>query len=888
MNNELYNLNDPSARLTETDYLADYSILNNTNIEYPELTLIELLQKQAKATPENIAIEFNNVETTYCDLDKRANQIAHYLVNQGLKPGDIIGVSLLRSTDLVATLIAVLKCGGTYVPLDPNFPIQRLDYMLQDAEAKFIIINKKNNLKFSNSLKTLFLEETLSNLSKLPTTSIDIAVDQNSIAYILYTSGSTGKPKGVPIKHQNLVNLLFSLAKEHSVNESDKQLAITTISFDAAFVELFLPLIKGALIVMVDSATAKDGVLLLKILKNKKITMLQATPTTWEMLLASNWDEKLKLKACSGGEKLTKELAHKILSRCDTLWNVYGPTEATIVSTVKKITLEDEIISIGKPIANYQIYIVNSNGQLVPPGIVGEIAIAGKGIAKGYLKRENLTKEKFIINKFNSKLTYLTGDLGKLLPSGDILCLGRSDNQVKIRGYRIELGEVERTLENIDTIKTAVVLSHNERLIAYVLQENYEKVGNTIIKEWKNYLALKLPEYFIPHNFNIVKELPVTPSGKLDRNALLKISNSKAVSNGVITNPIDQNEKLVAKIWKEALVIDSIDITSNFFEMGGHSIMAVKIMMELQKQTGKEFPLSSLFQYSTVEKFAKLLSSKKEFSSDYLVALKPLGTKTPLFIIHGAGLNILNFSHVINHFDQEQPVYGFQGIGPNGYKDWFESIEDMAATYIQSIIKVNPNGPYAIAGFSFGGIVAFEIARQLKEQGKKVSIIALLDSYVDTSYYYPSALQKKLIRHRDRTQRRLDYSFQMLTSWKAFKIRFNSKKQYLQQKYFGLETVMPEQEADALVKFTEANAMVNKIVDRYHLRPQELEVELFRAEEDESYKLDPTHLGWKKAALNGVNIHNISGNHLDIVAPPNDKILARMLQDLLDERHRQS
>jgi thioesterase domain-containing protein len=311
-------------------------------------------------------------------------------------------------------------------------------------------------------------------------------------------------------------------------------------------------------------------------------------------------------------------------------------------------------------------------------------------------------------------------------------------------------------------------------------------------------------------------------------------------------------------------------------------------MVKIEKKTGIRIPLSSLFQHSTIEKFAKLLNQENTISSDYLVPIKPKGSKTPLFIVHGAGLNILNFSNVIHHFDDEQPVYGFQGIGPNGYDNWFESIEDMAAQYIKSIIKINPNGPYAIAGFSFGGVVAFEIARQLKEQGKTVSIIALLDTYVDSSYYYASYSQKKLIRLYDRTHKWLSFSQDMFTSWTSLKSHVNAKKKYLLKEYFGFKDIITEEEAIALEQFKVANSMVRKIVDRYQITPQNFEVELFRAKDDKNYKLDPTHLGWKRAALKGVNIHNITGNHLNIVAPPNDKILARRLQEILDKKHANS
>ena len=889
MNRRLSHENNPQSDEVGIDYLADYNVLNNTEMTYPNVTLIELLRKQAIITPNNIAIEFNDIETTYTDLYKKANQLAHYLKAQGVQSGDFIGVSLLRSTDLVATLIAILECGAAYVPLDPNYPHQRLEFMLQDSDAKFLITNKASDVTLSNSIKILFLENALSDLSKLPNTPLGITANPESIAYLLYTSGSTGKPKGVPITNKSLVNLLLSMAKEPGIKETDKQLAVTTISFDIANVELFSPLLNGATIVMVDSETARDGRLLIELLRSKKITILQATPTTWKMLLETNWEEKLKLKACCGGEALTKELAQKILSKCESLWNMYGPTEVTIVSTVKEIKPGDDIISIGKPIANYQIYILNSNGELVPPGVVGEIAIAGHGVAKGYLKREILTNEKFIKNKYSSSSSsetmYLSGDLGKLLPTGDILCLGRLDHQVKIRGYRIELGEIEETLVSIDAVKSAVVIGHNDSLIAFVLLENYEEVDGAILKEWKNYLANHLPEYFVPHDIQILEELPITPNGKLDRNALLNSYTLKINTNSSYTEPRNNEEKLVTSIWKETLGLDKIDIFSDFFEMGGHSIKAVKVMIEIEKLTGKRFPLSVLFEYSTVEKFAKLLNTNNEIQSDCLVPIKPTGSKVPLFMVHGGGLNVLNYVNLSKHFDEDQPFYGIQGVGAKGYDNWYDSIETMAAHYVDAIVKVNPNGPYALAGFCVGGIVAYEMTRQLKEQGKEVSLTVLLDSYADSSYYYKTHKQKKLMKYFQRSHRRLVFLKEMLTSWKAFKMRFNAKKEYILKKHFEQNDTMTEQDALALEQFTEAAVMIQGILDQYHLKPQNVKVDLFRSINHVDHILAPTHLGWKKAALMGVDIHSVPVENFDIRMSPNDKILARMFQELLDKRH---
>jgi len=889
MKNTISNDNNIFTDLNSGDYLMDYSTLNSTEMSFPNVTLTELLRQQSEITPNNIAIEFNDIETTYEELYKKANQLAHYLVNQGVKPGDFIGVSLLRSTELVVTLIAILECGAAYVPLDPKYPQQRLEFMLEDSDAKFLITNKTTNASLSNSIKVLFIEEALTILPELPNTSLNNSADQDSIAYLLYTSGSTGKPKGVPITHKSLVNLLFSMAKEPGIAATDRQLAVTTISFDIANVEIFSPLLNGATIVMVDSETARDGRLLIELLKSKKITILQATPTTWKMLLETNWEEKLELKACCGGEALTKDLAQKILLKCDSLWNMYGPTEVTIVSTVKKITPEDDIISIGKPIANYQIYILNPKGELVSSGEVGEIAISGVGVAEGYLKRDELTKEKFINNKFStlesSKKLYLTGDLGKLLPTGDILCLGRLDHQVKIRGYRIELGEIEKTLVSIDTIKSAVVLGHNDSLIAFIVLENFEDVDTNKIKEWKNYLATHLPEYFVPHEIKILKELPTTPNGKLDRNALLKSESLITPSSISYTEPRTEEEKLVTSIWKETLDLEKIDIFSDFFDIGGHSVKAVKVMIEIEKHTGKRYPLSALFEYSTIEKFAKLLSTGDEINSNCIVSLKPNGTKVPLFMVHGGGLDVLYLVNLSKNFDEDQPFYGIQGIESNGYDNWYTSVEDMAAHYIDAIQKISPEGPYALAGYCVGGVVAFEMTRQLKEKGKEVSSTFLLDSYVDSSYFFKTRKQKKLVRHYNRTKRRLTFLIEMFTSWKAFKMRINAKKDYLVQKHLDQNNIMSEEDTLALEQFEKASGMMLGILDQYHLKPQYIKVDLFRSKDHPEYGLAPEHLGWKKAALKGVTIHNIPGDNFDIRESPFDKVLARMFQEILDERH---
>jgi amino acid adenylation domain-containing protein len=878
---------DPSKTLGEItfqDYTNKNFEISGPKMVYPKSTLHKLFANQAEMFPLAIALEFEDKQISYGELNIMINQMANYLWSQGLRPGQIVAISLDRTPELIASLFAVLQCGASYVPIDTNYPDGRLNLMIEDSDAAFYIgLNLKTN--FPNKAVSLTIASILESMRDLPVEPVNLMVPTESAAYIIYTSGSTGKPKGVQVAHCNVINLLYSMAKEPGICAADKIFSITTISFDAMVMEIFLPLLHGACVVLVDEETRRDGNLLLEKAAKDKITMMWGTSSIWHILIDSGWEKPLNIKALIGGEPVPMPLAHQLLSRCNELWNIYGPTETTVCSFLTQITINDNPITIGTPIANTNVYLLDANRKPVNDGQVGEIVIAGDGVSLGYLNRPDLNNERFLINTFDLESDgkmYLSGDLGKLLPNGQVQCLGRIDHQVKVRGYRIELGEIEQALLSIDGIKTAVVIAETDILIAFIEVDNEMANEQDQIRLWRNELATQLPSFMVPHDFNIVEKLPTTLSGKIDRKALLNYKSNKIVE---YTEPRNETEKIIEIIWKESLNREKIDIFSNFFEIGGHSLIAVRVMNKIQQQTGKKLPLSSLFEHSTIEQLAKLIDADTEIYSEFLVPIKPNGTKPPLFMVHGAGLNILNFKNVISNFDDDQPVYGIQGIGPNGYDNWFESIEEMAACYIESIIKINPKGPYALAGFSFGGTVAFEMARQLKEQGKKVSIIALLDSHVDSSYYCASLWQKKLLRYYDRTYRRLDYLIEMLTSWKGFKMRAKAKKDYILKMYFGQKDILSEQEELTIKEFTVANGMVNKIVDRYHLKPQNFEIDLFRAKDDLEYKLDAEHLGWKKAALKGVNIHNVPGNHLSIVDPPNDKVLARMIQDILDERH---
>jgi amino acid adenylation domain-containing protein len=569
---------------------------HNNNIEYeisgpkmayPNSTIHSLFNEQAEIYPNSIALEFEDRQVTYAKLNTMANQMANYFWSQGLRPGQIMAISLDRTPELIACLFAVLKCGAAYLPLDPKFPIARLEFMIEDSEASFLLTSKSLLTSLPYYSKTIIIEDILSLLDKQTDLPLSIPVSQEIPAYILYTSGSTGKPKGVTVSHKNLVNFLYSMKIQPGINENDKLLSITTISFDIAGLELFLPLIFGATVVFADYETTRDGQLLLKVLEEKEITILQATPTTWQLLLDSGWENPLALKALCGGEAMPKNLARQLTSRCDALWNMYGPTETTIWSTIKEIKSDDELITIGLPIANTQIYLLDEQRQAVAPGSIGEIVIGGDGVALGYWKRPELTAEKFIPNPFSKEknsILYCTGDLGKLLPNGEFQCLGRIDHQVKIRGHRVELGEIEATLNSLPGVKQSAVIVSNDfgkedKLVAYLKSTDQLQDKKLILDT----LSKILPEILIPSNFIWVDHFPITPNGKIDKNKLKQIEAIRHQSSPLLKIPTTKIEKEILQIWSALLQVRSIGIDNNFFELGGTSLTLTQLAIRIKK-----------------------------------------------------------------------------------------------------------------------------------------------------------------------------------------------------------------------------------------------------------------------------------------------------------------
>ncbi|CEJ85457.1 Amino acid adenylation domain protein [Hyphomicrobium sp. GJ21] len=588
----------PLLAAEETDKIRSWNL---TSASYPsETPFTRLFEDQVQKNPDAIAVSFSGEDLTYNELNARANQLANVLLQHGAKSGMVVGVCLDRSLELLVSLLAIQKSGAAYLPLDPGFPAERLTYMVQDSGAAVLLTAGEAAAALDKLDGVSILDLDHLSLDGVSRDNLAVAPAPDDPAYLIYTSGSTGRPKGVVVHHRALVNLLSAMRLKPGLSDSDVFAAITTISFDIAALELYLPLLVGARIELVPRETAVDGAKLLELLAASKVTTLQATPATWRMLIDEEWQGNDRLRAFSGGEALTADLAKVLLPRVKELWNLYGPTETTIWSSVEKIEPGDDLLSIGRPISNTQMYIVDRAGQAVSAGVPGEIWIGGDGVALGYRNRPEMTAERFVRDHFTDHpgaRLYRTGDLGRWLPDGRLQHLGRIDNQVKVRGFRIELGEIEAALKSCPGVADAVVVAREDvpgdkKLVAYFVGV---KGDDLTASEIRRYLRSVLPDYMIPSFFITLQALPLTANGKVDRRALPNTFRSARSDTVVSEPPSTEMEKLLASIWRDELRIEKINAGENFFNLGGHSLLAIKVAVALQKKIGWRMDPRSLF-----------------------------------------------------------------------------------------------------------------------------------------------------------------------------------------------------------------------------------------------------------------------------------------------------
>jgi amino acid adenylation domain-containing protein len=602
---------------------------NDTEAEYPKTKCIhQLFEWQALQTPDAIAVIFEDKQLTYRELNLQATKLASYLQSVGVKPDTLIGIYVERSLEMIVGILAILKAGGAYVPLDPTAPVDRLGYILEDTKIKVLLTQSSLNSALDLSNKSIHIVDLdrIESIIDSHDTDLELIVTPHNLAYVIYTSGSTGKPKGVQIEHHTAINLFTAMADgKPGICDRDTLLSVTTICFDMSVPDLFLPLIVGARLVVVSHQVAADGQKLSQAIDLYDATFMQATPVSWQLLLASGWQGKPNLKIIIGGEALSLELAGRLIPKCGELWNFYGPTEATVWSSADLVRSLDCPISLGKPLNNVEYYILDAHLQPLPIGLIGELHIGGVGLARGYFNRPELTQEKFIsippapLTKGGAEgggignRLYKTGDLARYLPDGKIEYLGRIDNQVKIRGFRIELGEIEYNLNIHPDIDRCVVIAREDipgdkRLVAYLITDRDLRLST---EELKNYLGQKLPDYMIPSHFVFLDDFPLTPNAKIDRRALPAPDIRQAIEQSYEA-PSTDNEKSIADIWKTVLRLEKVGLRDNFFELGGNSLLAMQIVSQMRQALGFNVPLNSLFESPTIAELSNLIEINTE------------------------------------------------------------------------------------------------------------------------------------------------------------------------------------------------------------------------------------------------------------------------------------
>lgn len=720
-----------------------------------------LFELQAEQTPATTAVVFNGESLSYGQLNERANQLARRLRGLGVGPDVLVAVCMNRSLDMIVSLLATLKAGGAYLPLDPSYPADHLAVILQDARPRVVLAEKRSLDKLSKcEARVVPVDSERELTDQQEKQNLGVEVKADNLAYVIYTSGSTGTPKGVLIEHRSLVNYSQFAASHYALGPGDRVLQFASISFDASAEEIYACLTSGATLVLRTEGMASSISSLLEKCGGWRITVLDLPTAYWHEMAAAICSESLVLPSelrlvIIGGESASAEKLRqwqKSVGKNVRLVNTYGPTEATIVTTVCDLTRSEEYVSnlksvpLGRPVSNAKIYILDRHGQPVPVGIPGELCIGGAGLARGYLNRPELTSEKFIPDPFadcEDGRLYKTGDLARYLPDGNIEFCGRADDQVKIHGFRIELGEIEAVIARSSIASSAVVLAREDatgdkRLVAYIVPAPHiaDLDQQDIAARLKEFLRSKLPHHMVPSAFVLVESFPLSRNGKVNRSLLPAPNLQKEAVCGTYVRPRSPLEYQLVEIWEDLFQVRPIGIRDSFFDLGGHSLLSVRMLDRVERLFGKKVPLATLFEGATIEHLANaLVNQVGGYEDSPLVPIQPCGTKRPFYYLHGdfngGGLYC---SSLARHLGQDQPFYALQPHGLNG-EAVPPTIEEMAEHYIKMLREFQPEGPYLLGGHCNGGLIAFEMARQLADRGERVDLLALICTTGDNARF---------------------------------------------------------------------------------------------------------------------------------------------------------
>ena len=882
---------EPDRSITSLPWLSDEEInqiasWNDTAVDYPlDVPVLSRFETWAERQPDTVAVRYVGASIehlTYGELNRRANQLGRYLIGLGIGTDRPVGICLERSPEMIIAMLGILKAGGAYMPIDPAYPADRQQFMIEDSGIKVLLTHSAVHAKLPEAIplrlegKIVSLDVDWDEISQLPDGGIDADIEPDQLAYIIYTSGSTGRPKGVMLHHQGLTNLMMAHTLGFGVSAADTVLQFASFSFDASVSETFVALCTGAELVLAAPERINSGAGILDLLREQHITVVTLPPS---LLAVLDPDALPDLRVLvSAGEACSWEIVER-WSEGRRFINGYGPTESTVGPTyclVNDVGERPQTVPIGRPIANTQVHILDAAMEQVPVGVPGELYLGGVGIARGYLGRPDLTAERFTPDPFShedgSRL-YRTGDLARYLPDGNIEFLGRVDHQVKLRGFRIELGEIEAVMERFPQVRNAAVVvqgaaSDNARLGAYFVAEQGVEPS---LAELRAFLQASLPDYMVPSAFLALEAFPLTASGKIDRLALPELEMSRSDIRQEYIAPRDLVEEQIVALWETLLDVRPIGVQDDFFALGGHSLLAVRMLALLEKVLDQSIPLVAIFQEPTVEGMARLVRQRSgAVPGTSLVPLQPKGEYIPLFFIHPSGGSVHWYVDLAGALAPHQPFYGLQAQGLFGMQELHTSVEDMTAHYVDLIRSTQPEGPYNLGSWSMGVIIAYEVAQQLRLQGQTVSHLILLDQGPFPPGKQPVDEAEYLVEFFGRA---LPLSVEALREMSPDK---QLRSIYDMVREAGV--IGPDIEFEHFQHMYNILKVHEDAWHRYVPKAYPGDAWLVKSDEQES---DRDDLGWSELIAGNLTVVRVPGDHHGMLPPPHLQTFAEILMKII-------
>jgi amino acid adenylation domain-containing protein len=878
-----------------------------------EHCLHRIFELQAQARPSAIAVTDGDVRMSYSELNARANRLAHYLLRHGVEAETRVAICLQRSWRMIVAMLAVVKAGCAYVPIAPEAPVERNAFILEDSGAALLITSADTASGLADVCPGVIdMEQESDAIDGCPDGDPQMPVAIEQLLYVIYTSGSTGKPKGALVTHFNVARLFASTDRWFSFGNEDVWAMFHSFAFDFSVWEIWGALLYGGRLLLVPYLVSRAPEEFVELLDREGVTVLNQTPSAFRQLIEAEARRPLRANTSLryvifGGEALDLKMLESWYARHDDahprMINMYGITETTVHVTYRPLCRRDVEVGrsvIGEPIPDLQLHVLDAAMEPVPVGVTGEMFVAGDGLCRGYLNRAELTAERFIVRDLGdgrSIRLYRTGDLARRLDDGDIEYLGRADDQVKIRGFRIELGEIEAAINTHENVASCVAMvwldDGDKRLVAYVVPEPGTSPSANSLRE---FLLARLPDYMVPSAFVTIEKIPLNANGKVDRRALPAPQLDRSASTSVFVPPRDPVEQAVVRHWEAVLKLHPISVRDNFFEIGGHSLLAVNLIARLEQEFGRRLPLATLFRRPTVEKLAQSLREQTAPTANPLIVpVQPNGERQAFFCVAGGGGSVLYYYPLALHMGQDRPFLGLQAVGLDGECEPLSSVEALAAVQLEAIRTVQPHGPYLLGGHCFGGSVAFEIAQRLRREGEEVALLVLIDvpaRYIESS---ETAATRDLAGWIAQLAAVIEQSSGVVLDIRENDLRDMNDDARLQVLNARMQAVgaMPPG-ADV----SNVRGLLNVFIANSQARyvPQSVlpvPIALFRAGEhhpdydfsvadDPGTTLDTSTMGWQAFASRAVDVEVVPGNHITMLSAENAPILAASIVRRLD------